>query len=241
MTTTILAYFPSPSQGVWHLGPLPIRAYALFILVGIIVALFIGDRRWAERGGEPGVIYDIALWAIMFGLIGGRLYHVLTDWTTYFGPGGAGLLGGVRDLGRRPGHLGRGRAGWRRRVDRLSAAGHSVAGVRRCDRARNRSGPGDRPDRELLQPGALRQGDDAAVGPGDLRTARCAAGSSTRSTGCRRAADRGGPPHLSVRVALEPVGFRAADLGGSPFPDWPRPAVRACTSPPIASVGSGSS
>ncbi|MDT5101513.1 MAG: hypothetical protein QOC76_5250 [Mycobacterium sp.] len=91
MTTTILASFPSPSQGVWHLGFIPIRAYALFILVGVIVALVIGDRRWTARGGEPGVIYDIALWAIILGLIGGRLYHVLTDWSTYFGPGGAGL------------------------------------------------------------------------------------------------------------------------------------------------------
>ena len=92
MTTTILASFPSPPQGVWHLGFIPIRAYALFILIGVIVALFIGDRRWAERGGERGVIFDIALWAIIFGLIGGRLYHVLTDWSTYFGPGGAGFL-----------------------------------------------------------------------------------------------------------------------------------------------------
>ena len=92
MTTTILASFPSPPQGVWHLGFIPIRAYALFILIGVIVALLIGDRRWAERGGERGVIFDIALWAIIFGLIGGRLYHVLTDWTTYFGPGGAGFL-----------------------------------------------------------------------------------------------------------------------------------------------------
>ena len=92
MTTTLLASFPSPSQGVWHLGPIPLRAYALFILVGVIAALFIGNKRWTERGGEPGVIFDIALWAIIFGLIGGRLYHVLTDWTTYFGPGGAGLV-----------------------------------------------------------------------------------------------------------------------------------------------------
>ena len=92
MTTTLLASFPSPPQGVWHLGPIPLRAYALFILVGVIAALFIGNKRWSERGGEPGVIFDIALWAIIFGLIGGRLYHVLTDWSTYFGPGGAGLV-----------------------------------------------------------------------------------------------------------------------------------------------------
>jgi prolipoprotein diacylglyceryl transferase len=81
---------------VWYLGPVPIRAYALFIIAGIIVALVLGDRRWAARGGERGVIYDIALWAVPFGLIGGRLYHVITDWPKYFGEGGAGLLGVVR-------------------------------------------------------------------------------------------------------------------------------------------------
>jgi prolipoprotein diacylglyceryl transferase len=96
VTTTVLAYISSPSQGVWHLGPVPIRAYALFIIVGIIAALVIGDRRWAARGGEPGVIYDIALWAVPFGLIGGRLYHVITDWRTYFGEDGAGVSGAFR-------------------------------------------------------------------------------------------------------------------------------------------------
>jgi prolipoprotein diacylglyceryl transferase len=94
--TTFLAFFPSPSQGVWHLGPLPIRAYALFIIIGIIVALVIGDRRWVARGGEQGVIYDIALWAVPFGLIGGRLYHLMTDWKTYFGDDGAGFLAALK-------------------------------------------------------------------------------------------------------------------------------------------------
>jgi prolipoprotein diacylglyceryl transferase len=70
---------------------LPIRAYALFIIVGIIAALVIGDRRREARGGQRGVIYDIALWAVPFGLLGGRLYHLATDWRTYWGPGGAGL------------------------------------------------------------------------------------------------------------------------------------------------------
>ncbi|CDO08662.1 prolipoprotein diacylglyceryl transferase [Mycolicibacterium cosmeticum] len=91
MTETILAYIPSPAQGVWHIGPVPIRAYALCIIAGIVAALIIGDRRWVARGGEPGVIYDIALLAVPFGLVGGRLYHVMTDWKTYFGDGGAGL------------------------------------------------------------------------------------------------------------------------------------------------------
>ena len=96
MTTTVLAYIPSPAQGVWQLGPVPLRAYALFIIAGIIAALLIGDRRWVARGGEPGVIYDVVLWAVPFGLIGGRLYHVITDWPKYFGEGGAGLVGALR-------------------------------------------------------------------------------------------------------------------------------------------------
>jgi prolipoprotein diacylglyceryl transferase len=68
----------------------------LFIIVGIIAALLIGDRRWEARGGERGVIYDIALWAVPFGLIGGRLYHLATDWRTYFGEGGAGPIAALR-------------------------------------------------------------------------------------------------------------------------------------------------
>ena len=78
---------PSPSQGVWHLGPFPIRAYALCILAGIVVAVVITDRRWRARGGPPGVVLDIAGWAVPFGIVGGRLYHVLTDPELYFLPG----------------------------------------------------------------------------------------------------------------------------------------------------------
>jgi len=78
---------PSPSQSVWHLGPLPIRAYALCIIVGIIVAIVIAERRWVARGGKAGEMQDLALWAVPFGLVGGRLYHVLTDYELYFGEG----------------------------------------------------------------------------------------------------------------------------------------------------------
>jgi prolipoprotein diacylglyceryl transferase len=87
-TADILAYIPSPPQGVWSIGPIPLRAYALFIILGIVVAAVWGDRRWVARGGEKGTVLDIAIWAVPFGLIGGRLYHVATDWSTYFGEGG---------------------------------------------------------------------------------------------------------------------------------------------------------
>ncbi|MEV0295526.1 prolipoprotein diacylglyceryl transferase [Nocardia sp. NPDC050710] len=84
----VLAYIPSPSQGVWQIGPLPLRAYALCIIVGIIVAIWWGERRWQERGGQPGTVLDVAVFAVPFGLIGGRLYHVATDWQKYFGADG---------------------------------------------------------------------------------------------------------------------------------------------------------
>lgn len=90
------AFLPSPGQGVWYLGPLPIRAYALAILAGIFVAVYITDRRWRARGGGPGQIGDVALWAVPAGIIGARLYHVMTDWTTYFGAHGAGFVAALR-------------------------------------------------------------------------------------------------------------------------------------------------
>jgi prolipoprotein diacylglyceryl transferase len=82
-----LAYLPSPSDGVWHLGPLPLRAYALMIILGIIVAILLGERRWAARGGSPNVVVDVAVWTVPFGLVGGRIYHVITDYERYFGDG----------------------------------------------------------------------------------------------------------------------------------------------------------
>ncbi|WP_216909222.1 prolipoprotein diacylglyceryl transferase [Nocardia noduli] len=84
----VLAYIPSPSQGVWQIGPFPLRAYALCIIVGIVVAIWWGERRWQERGGRSGTVLDVAMFAVPFGLVGGRLYHVATDWQKYFGEGG---------------------------------------------------------------------------------------------------------------------------------------------------------
>ncbi len=82
-----LLSIPSPAQGVWHLGPIPLRAYALAIITGVLVAVWIGERRWTARGGTPGQVGDIALWAVPAGLVGARLYHVATDHDLYFGPG----------------------------------------------------------------------------------------------------------------------------------------------------------
>lgn len=91
-----VASLPSPETGVWNLGPIPIRAYAFLIIIGIIVAVWLGNKRYVARGGTPGTILDIAIWAVPFGIIGGRLYHVVSDWQLYFGPGGSGIGGAIR-------------------------------------------------------------------------------------------------------------------------------------------------
>ncbi len=101
------AFIPSPADGVWNLGPVPLRGYALSIIVGIIVAVWIGERRWVARGGTFGEVQDLAIWMVPFGLVGGRLYHVITDYQLYFGEdrnpvtalyiwrGGLGIWGAV--------------------------------------------------------------------------------------------------------------------------------------------------
>jgi phosphatidylglycerol---prolipoprotein diacylglyceryl transferase len=80
-------FIPSPGEGVWYLGPIPLRGYALCIIAGIIAAIWIGERRWVARGGTRGEVTDLALWAVPFGVVGGRLYHVVTDHDLYFGAG----------------------------------------------------------------------------------------------------------------------------------------------------------
>ncbi|MCF4137844.1 prolipoprotein diacylglyceryl transferase [Streptomyces sp. Tue 6430] len=82
-----LAYIPSPSRGVIHLGPIPLRGYAFCIIIGVFVAVWLGNKRWIARGGRAGTVADIAVWAVPFGLIGGRLYHVITDYELYFSEG----------------------------------------------------------------------------------------------------------------------------------------------------------
>ncbi|BAC18800.1 putative prolipoprotein diacylglyceryl transferase [Corynebacterium efficiens YS-314] len=84
MDVMTLAAIPSPPQGVWYLGPLPIRAYAMCIIAGIIVAIWLTRKRYAARGGNPEVVLDAAIVAVPAGIIGGRIYHVITDNQKYF-------------------------------------------------------------------------------------------------------------------------------------------------------------
>jgi prolipoprotein diacylglyceryl transferase len=91
------AHIPSPSQGVWHLGGVPIRAYALCVIAGVLVAVYVAERRWVARGGLSGAVGDVAAWAIPFGLVGARIYHVATNPELYWGgPGRSGTIGALK-------------------------------------------------------------------------------------------------------------------------------------------------
>lgn len=96
MIAALSASIPSPSNGVWHLGPIPLRGYALAIIVGIVIAVVVGGRRWAELGNRRDDVADVAMWAVPAGIIGGRIYHVITDWQLYFGDNGRGFVGALR-------------------------------------------------------------------------------------------------------------------------------------------------
>ena len=100
----MIAYLPSPSQGVWHVGPIPLRGYAFAIILGVIAAVVIGERRWVARGGTKGAVADVAGIAVPFGLVGARIYHVVTTPAQYLDApiealyiwkGGLGIPGGI--------------------------------------------------------------------------------------------------------------------------------------------------
>jgi large subunit ribosomal protein L7/L12 len=74
-----LASIPSPGHEAWRLGPLSVRAYALCVIAGIIVAVAVARRRYRRSGGQPGIILDVAAWAVPFGLAGAFVHAMLLD------------------------------------------------------------------------------------------------------------------------------------------------------------------
>lgn len=90
---SIFASIPSPNPAFaqFHIGPLTIHTYAICILVGIVAAVIITQRRLGSRGAPPGVVLDIIIWAVPIGIVGARFYHVFTHIGDYFHPG-ANLL-----------------------------------------------------------------------------------------------------------------------------------------------------
>ena len=101
----LIGSIPSPSRNGLELGPLNLRAYGVMIALGVLAAVWLSRRRWEARGGDPDQISRVALWAVPAGLIGSRLYHVITDWRKFqdegwlevfaIWNGGLGIPGGM--------------------------------------------------------------------------------------------------------------------------------------------------
>ncbi len=81
-------YIPTPTVSEFSVGPLTFHAYALCIIAGVIAAVWIGDRRYQKFGGAKSVVSDLALWVVPAGVVGGRLYHVITTPEKFFGANG---------------------------------------------------------------------------------------------------------------------------------------------------------
>src|SRR5262249_56161469 len=71
-------FIPSPPANGFHVGPAFIHVYGLMYVVGITLAILITQRRWKAAGGDPGLVGDVAIWAVPAGIIGGRIYFDLT-------------------------------------------------------------------------------------------------------------------------------------------------------------------
>ncbi len=102
--SSLLASIPSPSDNVFEVGPLSIRVYGLMLLLGIVVAVFVAGKLWTAQGGSWDLIYRCAMWGVLWGIVGARLYHVITSWNEvpdeWWGvfavwKGGLGVWGGV--------------------------------------------------------------------------------------------------------------------------------------------------
>lgn len=100
----VTASIPSPPARWFDVGPLHIHYYALFVIAGIVAAVWLTHRRWTAQGGDPDLVFEVALWSVIAGLIGGRLYFDITTpgqmGSQWYAPvavwqGGLGIPGAV--------------------------------------------------------------------------------------------------------------------------------------------------
>jgi prolipoprotein diacylglyceryl transferase len=101
----LLASIPSPSSGEVHVGGVALHAYGVMLLLGILAAVWLTGRRWTRRGGDWDLVFRVAMWGVAGGIVGARLYHVITSWSEVPDPkwqgvfeiwrGGLGIWGGI--------------------------------------------------------------------------------------------------------------------------------------------------
>jgi prolipoprotein diacylglyceryl transferase len=105
--SAVLASIPSPPTGVYHVGPLTIHMYGVMLLLAIAACIWLTGIRWVRWGGDWDLIFRVAIWGVIAGIIGARLYHDITSWNQdsaihdhWYGPiavwqGGLGVWGGI--------------------------------------------------------------------------------------------------------------------------------------------------
>jgi prolipoprotein diacylglyceryl transferase len=103
----VLLSIPSPPTGVYHVGPLTIHMYGLMLLLAIAAAIWLTGKRWVRWGGDWDLVYRVAIWGVIFGIVGARIYHLITSWNQdsaihahWYGPfavwsGGLGIWGAI--------------------------------------------------------------------------------------------------------------------------------------------------
>jgi prolipoprotein diacylglyceryl transferase len=103
----VIAAIPSPHTGVYHLGPLTLHMYGVMLLVAIAACIALTGRRWVSWGGDWDLVFRVAVWGVIAGVIGARIYHLITSWNQdpaihhhWYGPfavweGGLGIWGAI--------------------------------------------------------------------------------------------------------------------------------------------------
>ena len=217
----LVATFPSPSTGTIDIGPLTIHMYGITLLVAIVAAIALAGIRWTRRGGDWDLVLRAAVWGVAAGIVGARLYHVVTSHDQlpdhWWGPfavweGGLGIWGGILF-----GCIAGGIVVWR--------SGESVAPLRGLPRAGAAARAGDRALGELVEPGAVREGDQPSLGARHRPRAL-----PVRLRRPEHGLHRQLPPDLPLRVRLRPRRRRPACCSSSGCSASGRPACSPSTS-----------
>jgi prolipoprotein diacylglyceryl transferase len=107
VSVAVIASIPSPSTGVYHAGPFTIHMYGVMLLLAIAACVWLTGVRWVKWGGDWDLIFRVAVWGVIAGIVGARIYHLITSWNQdsaihahWYGPfavwsGGLGIWGAI--------------------------------------------------------------------------------------------------------------------------------------------------
>ncbi len=101
---TTFGFIPSPAENGFHIGPFFFHAYGIMYVLAVAAAIAISRHEWERRGGDRELVYEVAWWGFPAGLVGGRIYFLITTpsqipphWWGFAAiwDGGLGIWGGI--------------------------------------------------------------------------------------------------------------------------------------------------